>query len=150
VTINNVDESLIKKRAKKEKPQVWTNTNPDVGHKVLMSDATSKTGASWIDRMLMPIEVGDTGNISNIRVRYLNGTMPNLTNPTIRHGCQGIIVSVSIQCASGAGFFHNTQDEHGFTDDGFIKLTGLDSGFKNNEYRILIFYLPDSEEDSVK
>jgi len=87
VTINNVDESLIKKRAKKEKPQVWTNTNPDVGHKVLMSDATSKTGASWIDRMLMPIEVGDTGNISNIRVRYLNGTMPNLTNPTIRHGC---------------------------------------------------------------
>ena len=149
--INNVDKSLIEKRGKKKEPQTWTNTHPDVGHKVLMSDATSKTGASWIDRMLIPIEIGDKGNSANMKMKLLEGTMANSSTVTIPHGCDGSVINVSVQIwNSSSGFFHNTQDEHGFTEDGKIKLTGVDADFRNQPYRIVVFYVPKSEGDDVK
>ena len=152
MTIKNTDDALIKRRAEKPEPQKWTNTKPDVGHKVLMSDASSNTGASCINRLLIPVEIGDTGRVANMKIRYLEGNLANSATVNIRHGCKGKVVGVLlVGYNDSSNFFQHTQEEHGFSQEGdYVKFTSLHADFRNNEYRILVFYFADSEEDDVK
>ena len=113
---------------------------------VLTSDDDSETGFSWGDTLAnissIPFEVGTEGEVGQLKLRYLEGNLPASATVTIEHGCKGKILNVSVQAYNdNAGYFQNTQDEHGFTEDGNIKITSLHADFQNNAYRIMIFYL---------